>query len=189
MSGLAPHPFWNFSLEVYAGEGVAQACIALQDRRHADANFLLFCCWLGASGRGAIAPARLRALIGQIDPWQRQIVQPLRLVRRTLAAGEGLPDMPHAERRALRRRMADAEIEAEHAEQLMLAEEWAMPGNRDRPVKERLAQALANLSAYAEAIAVRADREDRQHVATILRAAFPTLHAEEIAHALNLDRA
>jgi len=189
MAGLAPHPFWNFSLEVYGGDGVARACIALQDRHRADANFLLFCCWLGASGRGAIAPERLRGLIARVDPWQRQIVEQLRQVRRKLAAGEGLPDMPAQERRALRRRLADAEIEAEHAEQLMLAEEWAMPGNRDRPVKERLAQALANLSAYADAIAVRADRADREHVATVLRAAFPTLLAEEIAHALNLDRA
>lgn len=188
MTGLAPHPFWNFSLEVYAGEGVARACIALQDRHHVDVNFLLFCCWLGASGRGAIAPDRLRGLIGRIDPWQRQIVQPLRDLRRKMASGEGLPELPNAERRALRRRLADAEIESEHAEQLMLAEEWAMPGNRDRPVKERLAHALANLSVYADAVSVRADRADRENVAIILRAAFPTMLAEEIAHALNLDR-
>ena len=27
MSDFLPHPFWNFSLELYAGEGVAEACI------------------------------------------------------------------------------------------------------------------------------------------------------------------
>ena len=27
MSDFLPHPFWNFSLELYAGEGVAEACL------------------------------------------------------------------------------------------------------------------------------------------------------------------
>ena len=51
MSDFLPHPFWNFSLELYAGDGVAEACLDLQERRGCDVNILLFCCWLGASGR------------------------------------------------------------------------------------------------------------------------------------------
>src|SRR3954470_3940357 len=46
MSDFLPHPFWNFSLELYAGEGVAEACLDLQERRGCDVNVLLFCCWL-----------------------------------------------------------------------------------------------------------------------------------------------
>ncbi len=38
--GSTPHPFWNFSLEVYGGEGVARACLELQDRRGVDVNLL-----------------------------------------------------------------------------------------------------------------------------------------------------
>ena len=36
MSDFLPHPFWNFSLELYAGEGVAEACLDLQERRGCD---------------------------------------------------------------------------------------------------------------------------------------------------------
>ena len=61
MSDFLPHPFWNFSLELYAGEGVAEACLDLQERRGCDVNILLFCCWLGASGRPTLTADRLRA--------------------------------------------------------------------------------------------------------------------------------
>src|SRR5471030_292758 len=47
MSDFLPHPFWNFSLEIYAAEGVSGACLDLQERRGCDVNILLFCCWLG----------------------------------------------------------------------------------------------------------------------------------------------
>lgn len=188
MSGIAPHPFWNFSLEVYAGEGVARACLDLQDRHGIDVNVLLFCCWLGASGRGRIERAALAALVGRIAAWQERVVVPLRQLRRLLASGEGLPMPGTEETTALRRRVADAEIDAEHIEQLLLAQDHAHPGNRDRPVKERLAAALANLGTYAELRGVKVERADRECVATILGACFPTLIAPEIAHALNLDR-
>ena len=62
MSDFLPHPFWNFSLEIYSGEGVAEACLDLQERRGCDVNILLFCCWLGASGRPTLTADRLRAL-------------------------------------------------------------------------------------------------------------------------------
>ena len=47
------HPFWDFSLSVYSTEGVPAACLVLQDHHQVDVNVILFCCWLGASGRGA----------------------------------------------------------------------------------------------------------------------------------------
>ena len=42
--------FWRTSLELYAREGVSRALIALQDRRGADVNLLLYCCWTARSG-------------------------------------------------------------------------------------------------------------------------------------------
>ena len=51
--------FWAFSLEFYARPGVAEACLALQDRHGLDVNILLLCCWLGWSGRGRLSPADL----------------------------------------------------------------------------------------------------------------------------------
>ena len=188
-AGGAPHPFWNFSLEVYAGEGVARACIELQDRHGVDVNVLLFCCWIGASGRGRLQADELRRLCGRVGPWQRDIVMPLRAARRKLVAGENLPIPPDEAAAILRRRLADAEIEAEHVEQLLLAENYAAPGNRDRPAKERLAAALANLGLYSSQLGIKVERRDRAAVALLLVACFPMLRAHEIEHALNLDRA
>src|SRR5258708_19878683 len=84
MSDFLPHPFWNFSLEIYAGEGVAEACRDLQERRGCDVNILLFCCWLGASGRPTLRAERLRSILEVSDVWQAEIVRPLRQVRRLL---------------------------------------------------------------------------------------------------------
>src|SRR6476646_4741300 len=84
MSDFLPHPFWNFSLEIYSGAGVAEACLDLQDRRGCDVNVLLFCCWLGASGRPPLTADRLRAILKVSDVWQAEIVRPLRQVRQLL---------------------------------------------------------------------------------------------------------
>jgi uncharacterized protein (TIGR02444 family) len=187
-AGATPHPFWNFSLEVYSGEAVARSCIELQDRHGVDVNILLFCCWIGASGRGRLQAEELRRLTGKVGPWQRDIVMPLRAARRRLAAGENLPIAPEEAAAALRRRVADAEMEAEHVEQLLLAENYAVPGNRDRPAKERLAACLANLGLYSQQLGLKVERRDRAAVANILTSCFPMLQAHEIDHALNLDR-
>lgn len=187
-AGGTPHPFWNFSLEVYSGEGVARSCIDLQDRHGLDVNVLLFCCWIGASGRGRLQADELKRLCGKVANWQREIVMPLRAVRRRLATGETLPIPPEDAASALRRRVADAEIEAEHVEQLLLAENYGAPGNRDRPAKERLAAALANLGLYSSQLGIKVERRDRAAVATLLVACFPMLDPAEIDHALNLDR-
>src|SRR5476649_1083470 len=78
LSDFLPHPFWNFSLEVYSGEGVTEACLYLQERRGCDVNVLLFCCWLGASGRPTLSADRLQAILAEIAPWQAEVVKPLR---------------------------------------------------------------------------------------------------------------
>lgn len=180
MSDFLPHPFWNFSLEIYAGEGVADACLDLQERRGCDVNILLFCCWLGASGRPTLTAERLRAILKVSDVWQAEIVRPLRQVRRLLKDRpwtEALPETVDA----ARRRVADAELAAEHAEQLKLASLYAPPADRDRPLEKRLRAAVGNLGVYAVCLGVVPDAKDRAAVSALMAAAFPTLSAREIA--------
>ena len=43
--------------------GGVQPCLDLQERRGCDVNILLFCCWLGASGRPTLTAERLRAIL------------------------------------------------------------------------------------------------------------------------------
>jgi len=185
VSDFLPHPFWNFSLELYAGEGVAEACLDLQDRRGCDVNILLFCCWLGASGRPTLTADRLRAILKTSESWQSGIVKPLREVRRLLKDRpwpEALPETVDA----VRRRVADAELAAEHAEQLKLASLHAPPSDRDRSPEKRLRAAVGNLGVYAMCLGVVPDDKDRRAVSTLMAATFPGLVPQEIAEAVGL---
>jgi uncharacterized protein (TIGR02444 family) len=185
VSDFLPHPFWNFSLELYAGEGVAEACLDLQERRGCDVNILLFCCWLGASGRPTLTADRLRAMLKVSAPWQAEIVQSLRRVRRLLKDQpwpEALPETVDA----VRRRVADAELAAEHAEQLKLASLHAPPADRDRPIEKRLRAAVGNLGVYAVCLGVVPDDQDRKAVSALMAATFPALAPQEIAAVVGL---
>ena len=181
MSDFLPHPFWNFSLEIYAAEGVSAACLDLQERRGCDVNILLFCCWLGASGRPTLTADRLRVLLAEIEAWQRQIVKPLREVRRLLK------DQAPETGDAVRRRVADAELAAEHAEQLRLVTLYSPPSDRDRPLGKRLRAAIGNLAVYALCLGVTPDEADRRAVAALLKGAFSALSAAEIAEAVGIN--
>jgi len=187
VSDFLPHPFWNFSLELYAGEGVAEACLDLQERRGCDVNILLFCCWLGASGRPTLTAERLRAILKASDAWQAEVVKRLREVRRLLKDRpwpEALPETVDA----VRRRVADAELAAEHAEQLKLASLHAPPADRGRPVEKRLRAAVGNLGVYAVCLGVVPDERDRKAVATLMAATFPELTPAEIARTVAGER-
>jgi uncharacterized protein (TIGR02444 family) len=110
------NPFWTFSLDVYARPGVAQECLALQERYGVDINALLFCAWAGAVQR-ALLSDRQAAGIGEcIEAWQQRTVRPLRTVRQALKEMMALGE-PVA---ALRQDVAAAELKAEQIEQAML---------------------------------------------------------------------
>ncbi|MFZ5781126.1 MAG: TIGR02444 family protein [Pseudomonadota bacterium] len=179
MSDFLPHPFWNFSLELYEAEGVAGACLDLQDRRGCDVNILLFCCWLGASGRPTLTAERLRAILKASESWQTDVVRSLRAVRRLLKE-RSWPDVLPESLDAVRHRVADAELAAEHAEQLKLASLHSPPGDRDRPLEKRLRAAVGNLGVYAVCLGIVPDGKDRVAVATLMRATFPSLTSVEI---------
>lgn len=112
---LPPAPdFWSFSLDFYARPGVAEACLELQDRHGLDVNLVLYCCWRG----DVLSEAQIQAAIGLTAPWREEAVQPLRALRRRLKPG--FPPFPEAGVLALRKRIADAELEAERLQQQAL---------------------------------------------------------------------
>ena len=190
MSDFLPHPFWNFSLEVYGGDGVARACLDLQERRGVDVNVLLFCAWMGASGRGTLTVEKLKASRADVARWQSDVIRPARSLREKIkdlggsTRGSGA-DFP-AQVEAVRRQVAQAELAAEHVEQLVLAAHAPFGGDRDRPVKERLRAAVGNLGVYAVCLGVTVDAADREAVATLLAAAFPTLSRPEVDRAVGV---
>lgn len=112
---LSPAPdFWSFSLDFYARPGVAEACLELQDRHGLDVNMVLYCCWRGDT----LTQAQLQAAIALTSSWRSEIVQPLRTLRRRLKPG--FPPFPEAGVQGLRKRIADAELEAERLQQQAL---------------------------------------------------------------------
>lgn len=74
---------WDFALHCYRRPGVADYCLALQDRCGADVNLLLAAAWLAAQGRRWSADD-LYALTASTAEWREQGVLPLRAVRRYL---------------------------------------------------------------------------------------------------------
>lgn len=76
-----PHLFWDFSTHLYNQDGVADACLRLQDEFNIDVNLILFCYWYG-SCFGKIESHQFQKVIGFSIQWRKQVVQPLRNVRR-----------------------------------------------------------------------------------------------------------
>lgn len=181
------HPFWDFSLAVYGTEGVAPACIALQERCGVDVNVLLFCVWVGASGRGTLPPTDLAAGVGAVASWNREAVCGLRAVRRWMK--EAKTGVKRDLSEALRRRIVEIEVACEHAEQLALGRAVDRPIRSPPPGADQCAADAANNCAlYLHYLGAAPSDADRRDLVTILVAALPAVSpkalVERIAQAI-----
>lgn len=111
---LSAEDFWSFSLALYCRAPVAQACLALQDRRGADVNLLLAICWLASRGYQA-GDAALSAAALAVAPWNDAILKPLRLVRRQL--GAEFEELEKADRQSIKHSILSVELECERVAQ------------------------------------------------------------------------
>lgn len=98
---------WNFALALYARPAVEQACLQLQEAGN-DVCLLLTGAWLQQRGVACDAN-RLTALRELAEPWQRDVVTPLRQVRRDWRAAAA----QDAELEALRAQVKTLELGAE----------------------------------------------------------------------------
>lgn len=167
------HPFWDFSLRVYGARGVSAACIALQERRGIDVNVLLFCAWVGESGRGVLARSELEAALAASAAWNRDIVCGLRAVRDRLKGGA--PPIPAERSNALRKTILEIEVASEHLEQIALAGSISRPADSNRVSERRGGDAVANVAAYFRRHGFTPDAEDADRVAVVLDPAFPEI--------------
>lgn len=108
------NPLWDFALRLYGSEGVERACLALQDRHGADVNLLLFCCWAALAEGRPLSPERLQGAMDAVTDWQREVVVPLRAVRRRLR--QPPPAFADGDSAALRQTVKTAELDAERQE-------------------------------------------------------------------------
>ncbi len=160
MDELPDHPFWAFSLDFYARPGVAEACLALQDEADADVNLILFCLWHGIAGHGRLDRAALETAQDRVRSVRTDLVLPLRALRRHLK--DDFTGAPPDWREALRRHVADAELEAEHLEQLILA------GDLRDAAGGSVEDAAANLDLYLEQLGVEAGDPAAHHLRAAL---------------------
>jgi uncharacterized protein (TIGR02444 family) len=155
--------FWAFSLDLYGRDGVAPACLRLQDRLGADVNVMLFCCWAGSLGR-RLSADEIRLAVAAVRPWHDEIVAPIRAARRRLK--QGLAGMAPEPAEALRQRLLSVEIEAERIAQFRLAELFPGDNAREAVGADLLA---ANLRVYLETLSRHLQDADMADIEAILR--------------------
>lgn len=110
--------FWSFSLDRYGREGVAAACLELQDAHDADVNVVLLCLFAAAQGIG-LSRADLEAIVsGEGGRWHREVVVPLRAARRAMKAPPARLEADRVE--GARNRLKAVELESERLEQMLL---------------------------------------------------------------------
>jgi uncharacterized protein (TIGR02444 family) len=177
MTNFPDHPFWDFSVGVYGAPGVAPACLALQDRYDLDVNLLLLCCWFGRSRAAVPSRDEMRRLSEAVAAWHRNVVRPLRGVRRWLKVGG--PTVPTAQREPLRQEIKRLELEAEHIEQLALAAALGPDVAGQPPAAPE--HATTALAYYFEIIGISPDETDRRHLTLLLGAAFPETPSDRLA--------
>lgn len=181
-----PSPFWDFSLAVYGRSGVEAACLELQRRHDLDVNLLLWCCWLATRGVRLDEAAAAHAGRAALD-WQREVVRPLRALRRRQKArladpdAGSVPDLFPELAGAFRARVLALEIDGEHLEQLLLTH-FAAGFSADAAPGVGLAAAnLRRFWTFAPA--------DRDALAAILGAVFPDAGSAALADAVSATTA
>jgi len=156
---MARNPLWAWSLRLYRQQGVAPACIALQDRAGIDVNLLLFCLWAGREGR-ALQGRSLKQALTVTRDWV-EIIGPLREARRTLK--------PIAAADAKRLRAAVLQVELQ-AERLVQDRLHALP--LPRTESKGVTLAADNAGRYFRQGGIRLVPRDWAALKTIVRAAF-----------------
>src|SRR6185295_19291703 len=109
MSEHSP-PIWDFVLNYYKQQGVSEAAITLQDTIGIDVNMILFLMWLAGQKR-TLAEADVKRVGETSHPWQRQVVIPVRAIRRLLKENAPLVAQPAA--LDYRKKIQALEIEGE----------------------------------------------------------------------------
>jgi uncharacterized protein (TIGR02444 family) len=157
--------FRRFALTVYACDDVPAATLLVQDRCEVDVNVLLLAAYVGAARGCAFSADDLSAAHGRVGAWRREVVEPLRAVRRRLKAGP--PPAPSPTTAALRDRVKELELDAELLE---LDELTTFATDRDFGDAEGDAEGRA-AAAMAVVVGGDPDIEVREAISTIAAAA------------------
>lgn len=101
---------WDWAVAAYAVDGVAEACLDLQDRCGQNTPLLLWAGWTAVTGR-ALDQDVIEAAVDTARAWERSATAPLRAIRRTLKTR--IQDMADADRGAVREAVKALELDSE----------------------------------------------------------------------------
>lgn len=165
-NGRPDGSFWAFSLALYRRPGVAEACLALQDRFGADVTLLLLGFWRARRGFPGWADGELDRIAVAVAP-VNAVLQPFRQARRALKALQA--DEPAAV--ALYEQAKVLELQVEQ-----VAQAWAVAASRISPAirvegGDEVEHAAAHLAGCLDRFAP-GDAAAMQLAADLLRAAF-----------------
>ena len=103
-------PLWDYTVAIYRKSGVAAACLELQHSAQIDVP-LFFCAGYASLTGRCFDESALAWVCDICTPWQKDIVQPLRLIRTQLRQGHEMISRTTTE--AFRTEIKSMEIGAE----------------------------------------------------------------------------
>lgn len=116
---------WDWALQVYARQDVADACLSLQDAHGQNVPYLLWAAW--AAGEGRVADAKAAAQL--MKRWDAEVGAPLRGVRRALKTP--FPAVADTAREPFRDALKGVEL---HGERVLLESLEALSGPAGPPL-------------------------------------------------------
>lgn len=100
--------FWDWAVDVYGRDGVADICLELQDAAGQNVPLILWAAW-----SGEVDPDRIEEAVEIARAWDETAVGPLRAVRRALKPRR--LDMDDGARESVRAQVKAVELFAERA--------------------------------------------------------------------------
>lgn len=138
---------WAFALAVYAGPGVAEACLTLQNEAGVDVMLLMMAAFAAVKHRILLTPGEIRALDTSCRPWREQIVRRLRAIRTELKTGPA--PAPSGATEQFRTQVKALELQAEKIQNQLLAECLPLRQTQKEPVRpDQLRGVLIDLAMY-----------------------------------------
>lgn len=112
---------WRFAVRFYGRDGVAAACLTLQDRLGVDVNILMLAIFAQVHHGVRLSRDDVATVDALTRDWRTQIVQPLRRMRTRMKSGP--TPAPSSSTDRLRNHIKAAELEAEQV-QLAAMNAW-----------------------------------------------------------------
>ena len=169
---------WNYSTQIWTLPDVEAICLDLQDNYAANANMLLYCCWVGDKSL-SLNDDDLQILLDTIQPWHT-IIKPLRDSRKMMK--QQLIALPANMIDQTVSNISEMELNAEHMAQLAL--EKALRPDKIAPCDSLSAIecSLNNIKAYINSLdSISSTDEIMPQISQLLTAIFQDEEAVQMA--------